>query len=152
MPALTRVQSVVARLASAHRTGHDLRILRESAERAAGLPPDAGWERKAVAHAEFYSLLADATGTSAYALLARCVSGSIRDMIVLAGPSAESLIIASRRRLLVYLRARDADGAAQEMADHLERLEQFPGPLGVARGGALHAGPMIWEEPGEPGY
>jgi DNA-binding FadR family transcriptional regulator len=73
-------------------------------------------------HAEFYSLLADATGTSAYALLARCVGGSIRDMIVLAGPSAESLIIASRRRLLVYLRARDADGAAQEMADHLERL------------------------------
>jgi DNA-binding FadR family transcriptional regulator len=122
MPALTRVQSAVARVASAYRTGDDLRILRDSVERAAGLPPDAGWERKAVAHAEFYSLLADATGTSAYALLARCVTGSIRDMIVSAGPSAESLIVGSRRRLLVYLRARDADGAAQEMADHLERL------------------------------
>jgi DNA-binding FadR family transcriptional regulator len=147
-----RVQSVVARIASAQRTGHDLRVLRESVELAAGLPPDAGWERKAIAHAEFYSLLADATGTSAYGLLARCVNGSVRDVIVAAGPSAESLIIASRRRLLVYLRARDADGAAQEMADHLERLGHLTGPLAVASTGATAAGPMTWEGPGEPRF
>jgi GntR family transcriptional regulator, transcriptional repressor for pyruvate dehydrogenase complex len=138
-PPLVLVQSVVARIACAQRTWHDLRVLRDSVERACGLPFDIGWERKAAAHAEFYCLLADATGTPVYALLARCVSGSMRDMIVAAGPSAEGNIIASHRRLLGHLRARDADGAAWEMEDHLAQLAQVSGLLAVAGPGIAHA-------------
>ena len=40
-----------------------------------------------------------------------------------AGSSAEHLIVASRRRLLGHLEARDEDGAAREMEDHLTRLD-----------------------------
>ena len=45
-------------------------------------------------------------------------------MITLAGPAAEDLIIASRRRMLRHLACRDADGAAREMEDHMTRLSR----------------------------
>jgi hypothetical protein len=58
----------------------------------------------------------------ALTLLARFISGSMHDMIWAAGPAAEDMIIASRRRLLGRLEIRDADGAAREMEDCLTRL------------------------------
>jgi DNA-binding FadR family transcriptional regulator len=138
-PSLIQVHSVIARIACHRRTGQDLRVLRDSVEQACGLPRGASWERKAIAHAEFHCLLADATGTSAYALLARCISSSVRGMIVAAGPPAEYLIIASRRRLLIYLCARDGDGAAWEMADCLGRLGKMTGPLAAGGLGTADA-------------
>ena len=85
---------------------------------------DAAWDRKAAAHAEFHHLLAEATGAPGYALIARSIGGSLREMITLAGPAAEDLIIASRRRMLRHLACRDADGAAREMEDHMTRLSR----------------------------
>ena len=120
--ALLLVQSTFARIACAQRTAHDLRILRDSVGRACTLPPGAPWDRKAAAHTEFHFLLADATGTAEFARLARFITGGLQDMIMQAGPSAEHLIIASRRRLLAHVDARDANAAAREMEDHLTRL------------------------------
>ena len=60
---------------------------------------------------------------SVVALVARYISGSLQDLITRAGPSAEHLIITSRHRLLGHLEARDEDGAAREMEDHLTRLD-----------------------------
>ena len=120
--ALVLVQSTFARIACAQRTTNHLRVLRDNVGQAYALPPAEAWDRKAAAHAQFYCLLADATGTSGFALLARFIDSSLQDMITQAGPSAEDLIIASRYRLLGHLEARDADAAAQEMEDHLTRL------------------------------
>ena len=122
--ALALIQSTFARIACAQRTPHDLRALRDSLDQACAVPPGEAWASKAAAHAQFYCLLADATGTPGFALLARFISGSLQDLIVQAGPSAEDLIIASRRRLLGHLETRDAEAAAREMEDHIWRLSR----------------------------
>jgi DNA-binding GntR family transcriptional regulator len=122
--ALVLVQSTFAHAACEHRTPRDLYVLRASVDRAFALPADAGWERKAAAHAEFHYLLAEATGAAGHAPLARSMGSSLREIITRAGPAAERLIVASRRRMLLHLGSRDADGAAREMEDHIARLFQ----------------------------
>lgn len=122
--ALILVQSALVRAACAQPAGRGLRALQDSFEQACGLPHEP-WERKATAHAEFHIALADATGMPGLALLARIIGDSLQDMIVKAGPCAESLIIESRRRLLGHLQARDADSAAQEIEDHLAHLDEM---------------------------
>jgi DNA-binding FadR family transcriptional regulator len=122
--ALMLMQSTFARAACEQRTPQALHALRASVDQACALPADAAWDRKAAAHAEFHHLLAEATGTPGYALMARSVGGSLQEMITLAGPAAEDLIIASRHRMLRHLASRNADGAAREMEDHMARLSQ----------------------------
>jgi DNA-binding GntR family transcriptional regulator len=122
--ALMLMQSTFARVACEQRSPQALHALRASVDQARALPADAAWDRKAAAHAEFHHLLAEATGASGYALMARSIGGSLREMITLAGPAAEDLIIASRRRMLRHLACRDADGAAREMEDHIARLSR----------------------------
>ena len=122
--ALILVQSTFARAACEQRTPQALHALRVSVEQACALPADAAWDRKAAAHAEFHRLLAEAAGASGYALMARSIGSSLQEMITLAGPDAEDLIIASRRRMLGHLTFRDADGAAREMEDHMARLSR----------------------------
>lgn len=121
---LVMVQSTFARVACEQRTSQALHALWASVGRACALPADVSWDRKAAAHAEFHHLLAEATGASGYALMARSISGSMQQMIALAGPAAEDFIIASRHRMLGHLACRDADGAAREMEDHMARLSQ----------------------------
>ena len=125
--ALALIQSTFARIACAQQTADHLRALRESVDQACVLPPAEAWEGRAAAHAHFHCLLADATGTPGFALLARFINGSLHELIVQAGPSAEDLIIASHRRLLGHLEARDADAAAHEMEDHVSRLSRTGG-------------------------
>jgi GntR family transcriptional regulator, transcriptional repressor for pyruvate dehydrogenase complex len=121
-PALLLLQSVLTRIACARRTRRDLQLLRHSVRRACCLPPGTPWHRKAAAHAEFHRLLAEATGTPEFAVLAGLISGGMQDLIGRAGPAAEDLIIASRWRLLGHLEARDAQRAAREMEDHMTQL------------------------------
>ncbi len=123
-PALMLIQLGFVRIACARRTGQDLRGLRHSLEQACGLPPGETWDGRAAAHAEFYRLLAEATGAPEFARLAGFIGGSLQGMIAAAGPAAEALIIASHRRLLGCLEARDADAAARVMENHLARLGQ----------------------------
>ena len=118
--AIMRLQAEFARTASYQRTEAHLRLLRECSDRASRL--GGAWEGRAAAHAEFHRLLADATGGSAYSLLARLISGSVRDMITRAGPDAGDLITAAHRRLTRRLEERDADGAAREMERFLALL------------------------------
>jgi len=118
------VQSTFARVACEQQIPQALYALRASVDQACALPADAAWDRKAAAHAEFHHLLAEATGAAGYALLARSMGGSLQELIALAGPAAERLIIASRRRMLRHLASRDADGGAREMEDHMARLFQ----------------------------
>jgi WhiB family redox-sensing transcriptional regulator len=130
--AIMQIQAEFARTASQRRTEADLRMLRHSVSRASGL--NGAWEDRAAAHAEFHCLLADATGASAYALLARLISGGVREMIAWAGPSAGDLITAAHRRLTRHLETHDADGTAREMERYLALLGQAQGePAAVGK-------------------
>jgi DNA-binding FadR family transcriptional regulator len=126
MTALMIVQSTLARVAASRRTPQDLHALRDNVIQACALPADTTWDRKAAVHAEFHRLLAKATGASGYALLAQFIGGSLEELIMRAGPAAEDLIVASRRRVLGHLDSRDAEGAAREMEDHMALLYQQP--------------------------
>lgn len=141
---IIELQAAVARTACALRTGRDLRVLRESVDQAAVTRPGQSWRRRAAAHAEFHGLLADAAGRSRHCASARSISGAIRDAIVAAGPSADSYISRSHRRLLIYLRAGDGDGAAREMDDYLARLDQMSRlPTATAGGGPAASTPEL---------
>jgi GntR family transcriptional regulator, transcriptional repressor for pyruvate dehydrogenase complex len=120
---LMLIQSAVVRAACAERTERDLTCLQESFEQACGLPAGVAWERKAAAHTEFHNLLADATGNPVFAILVRSMTETLRDIMVMAGPAAEDIIIGSRNRLLRHLRARDEENAAAEIEDYLARLD-----------------------------
>lgn len=58
---LIRAQASAAEIACGRMTPRSLTALRESVEAACRLPANAGWERKAAAHAAFLTVLADPT-------------------------------------------------------------------------------------------
>lgn len=130
---LMLIQSAVMRAVCTERTERDLRALQESFEQVCELPADVAWERKAAAHTEFHNLLADATGNPVFAILVRSMTGTLHDIMVMAGPAAEDIIIGSRSRLLRHLGARDEENAAAEMEDLLARLDDMRGQAATAR-------------------
>jgi hypothetical protein len=85
---------------------------------ACGLESRSQWCRKAAAHAEIFSLLANVVddplldGGTAY----------VRELMLAVGRPADGMIASSRRRLLAGLRASDSEGAALEMERHLRAL------------------------------
>ena len=103
-------------------TPQRLKALHDNVEQACCLPPGLAWDRKVTAHAEFVNLLADVAGDPILTLLLRGVPGQLHDLMSAAGPGADGIIAASRRRLLARLRAGDAAGAAREMEQHLAGL------------------------------
>jgi DNA-binding FadR family transcriptional regulator len=111
--AIMQLEAEFARAACRQCTEAGLRALRECADSAARV--GGPWESRAAAYAEFHCLLADVTGGSAYYLLARLMSDSVRDLIIRAGPDSAEFIAAAHRRLIRKLEEGDADGAAQEM-------------------------------------
>lgn len=73
--------AAAVRVACRRMSPQHLRALRESIEQACGLPKCLDWDRKATAHAEIVSLLADAAGDPALALLqAGDADGAAREM------------------------------------------------------------------------
>ena len=110
-----------ARMACA-RTSLELRALHDSVERACcpagGLP----WDRKAAAHAEIFSLLADMVDDRSQAPLLAAGPGYVLELMLAVGRVADGMIVSSRRRLLARLRAGDGEAAALEMEKHLRGL------------------------------
>lgn len=127
--AIVQLQAEFARVACRQGTEAGLQALREKADRAARV--EGSWEGRAAAYAEFHCLLADVTGGSAYYLLAKLMSGSVRDLITRAGPESGEFIAAAHRRLIRKLEERDADGAAEEMERYVALLSHHQ-PAGAS--------------------
>jgi FCD domain-containing protein len=119
---LIRVAGLATRVACERMTPRYLRALSDSIEQVCCLPAMFAWDRKATAYAEIVNLLADAAADPVLALLLRNVPGRLYDLMVTVGPAADDVIAGSRRRLLALIRARGADGAGQEMEQHVEGL------------------------------
>ena len=118
IPALATATHIAClRLTSQHIT-----TIENAVDQGARLPRSPGWEHKATAHAEIFSLLAEAVDDPAVAGVLSLGAGIVRDLAIAAGPAADGIIINSRRRLLARLRAGDADAAEHEMQDHLRCL------------------------------
>ena len=117
--------AVTTRAACRHMTSCHLAALTDGVAQAESLPAKPHWDRKAVAHAAVIGMLGDATGDPVLVRLAGLAAGWTYDLAVAAGPAADAIIRSSRRRLLGYLRAGDADAAAQEVEKHLQVLSMM---------------------------
>ena len=115
VPAATRIACL--RMTDAH-----LEAVADSADRASSLPARSQWGRKAFAYAEIFARLAESANDPAAGRVRADPPKSMPSMMLAAGRGADGMIASSRRRLLACLRARDADGAALEMEEHLRGL------------------------------
>ncbi len=115
---MIQAQAMAARIACARMTMLHLTALHDSVERACGPAGRSQWDRKAAAHAEIFSLLADVVDDP---LLTRG-AGYVRELMLEVGRAADGMIVSSRWRLLAYMRAGDGEGAALEMEKHLRVL------------------------------
>jgi DNA-binding GntR family transcriptional regulator len=119
---MIQAQAMAARIACARMTMLHLTELHDSVEWACGLAAKSQWDRKAAAHAEMFSLLADVVDDPLLTPLLTGGAGYIRELLLAVGRAADGVIISSRRRLLAHLRAGDGEGAALEMERHLRVL------------------------------
>ena len=119
---MIQAQAMAARLACARMTMVHLTELHDSVERACGLAGRSQWGRKAAAHAEIFSLLADPVDDPLLAPLLTGRAGYVREMMLAVGRAADGMIVSSRRRLLAHMRAGDGEGAALEMERRLRGL------------------------------
>jgi DNA-binding GntR family transcriptional regulator len=121
IPALaTATRMVCLRL-----TDQDLKTIADHVEQSARLQRGLDWERKAVAHAEVFSLLADAVDDLAVAAVLRLGADLSCEFAIAAGPAVDGVISSSNLRLLGHLRAGDADAAEQEIRKHFECLHNM---------------------------
>src|SRR5258708_19209270 len=109
---------MAAGMACARMTTLHLGALHDSVEWACGLAGKSQWDRKAAAHAEIFSLLADVVDDPLLAPLLTAGAGYVRELMLAVGRAADGMIVSSRRRLLAHLRAGDGEGAALEMERH----------------------------------
>jgi DNA-binding FadR family transcriptional regulator len=114
--------AIATRIAFATITSPGQAALRACVDQACDIPAGFRWERKATAHAEFFTTLADVAGDLCVTPVLNHAAGFAHDLMISAGRAADSIIINSRRRMLAQLRAGNADEAALEMEKHLRIL------------------------------
>ena len=104
-------------------TGPHLAALTDSFDQACGIAAEPHWDRKAAAHARFFNVLADVTDHPRSGPVLDDGALLAYELMLAAGRNADGMVITSRRRLLRFLRARDAEQAAAEMEKHLRVLQ-----------------------------
>jgi DNA-binding GntR family transcriptional regulator len=119
---IIQVLALATRIACRVVTSPGRVALQASLDQACSIPPGFGWEHKAAAHAEFLTALADAAGDPWATPMLGNGAGFAYDLMTGAGPAADGMIVSSRRRMLVHLRAGCPDRAAREVEQHLQIL------------------------------
>ena len=119
---LIQALAMAARMACTQPAALHLTALHDSVERARCLAGRSQWGRKAAAHAEIFSLLADVVDDPLLAPLLTGGAAYLREVMLAVGRAADGMIVSSRWRLLAHMRAGDDAGAALEMERHLRGL------------------------------
>jgi DNA-binding FadR family transcriptional regulator len=116
------LESTVVRMAAARAAPEDLAALEANVDDAERLFKAGRYDDKIDVHIEFHNLLAQATRNSVMIMLMGALMQVMRDFAHAVGGERNDLTIKARRRLLDCLRKRDAEGAAEAMAEHLNSL------------------------------
>lgn len=114
----------VARLASARRTKEDLVALEANVEAAQRATDSGDKASRAKINYEFHRLLARATKNPVLIILTDALMEMMQQFVERIGYQPNPYVMPSRRRLLAFLRAKDAEGAAKEMRSLLVRLQR----------------------------
>ena len=104
-------------------TSPHLAALQDSVNEACGIPVEAQWDRRAAAHARFFNVLANVTDHPRSGPVLDDGARLAYELMLAAGRNADGMVITSRRQLLRFLRAGDAEQAAAEMEKHLRVLQ-----------------------------
>jgi hypothetical protein len=119
---LIQRQVAAARIASRQLSAQRLEILHHSVEQACQLPARFGWDRRAAEYAEVFNVLADTVRDLVLRQVLNSGAGLAHYLMMAAGPAANGVVAASRRRMLDRLRTGDCDGAADELERELRAL------------------------------
>src|SRR5262249_17453832 len=125
---LIGTQEMAVRAICGRLTAVQLQQMQRSVEQACLIPGHIGWDRKATAHAELFTLLADSAGDPVLAQVLNLGAGISHHLLVTAGPSAAGITASSCKRILACLSTGDSDGAAHEVGGYL-RVLKFMGRL-----------------------
>jgi DNA-binding FadR family transcriptional regulator len=140
---LIQGQVATVRIACRRMTVQRLEALRRSVEQACLLPSRFGWDRKAAAHAEIFNELADATRDPALRRVLNAGAGLAHHLMITAGPAANSVVAASRQRMLAQFLVGDPDGAADELERELRALLFMSRLTGTSTGPGVIPGAML---------
>jgi FCD domain-containing protein len=120
---LIGIQEMAVRAVCGRLTAVQLQEMQRSVEQACLIPKHIGWDRKASAHAELFTLLADSAGDPVLAQVLNLGAGIAHHLMVTAGPSAAGITANSCKRILACLSTGDSDGAAHEVEGYLRVLK-----------------------------
>lgn len=118
------VGTEVARLACKRRTKADLAALEANVSATEDAAEKGDMARRAEINYEFHRLLARATRNPVLIVLTDALLEMTRHFVETIGYRPNRYVLPSRRKLLVLLRAGDAEGAADEMEQMLKRLQR----------------------------
>jgi hypothetical protein len=96
--------------------------LQASLDQACAIRAEYRWERRAAAHAEFFTALSDGACDRYAALVLRYGAELAYGLMIGAGHVSDVIVVNSRKRMLAHLRAEDAAEATREMENHLSAL------------------------------
>lgn len=119
------VATTSARLACERASDADLADLAACVDDALAAGSAGDMTARSEANLRFHRLLAEASGNPILAVLADAITGINRGFAEAAGPPPNRQILPSRKRLMACLLARDADGAAREIAEQVKAVERF---------------------------
>ncbi len=120
------IESIVVRVACDRATADDVAALNaniEAAEKAArGKLP---FYEQAALHLDFHRVLARATRNPVMSIVMEALIDVMQHFIREIGQTRNPWVMPSRRRFMKHFEARNADAAAAEMEQHLERLNRY---------------------------
>jgi len=116
------LSKVIVEIACEMATDADLQRLQANIDATSAADSRGDFEERARLNREFHLVLASITRNPIIESTMKGVMGVLADFIQQIGPSDNSFIIPSRRRLLKHIRARDTSAATTEMTKALKKL------------------------------
>lgn len=118
------VETLVTRIAVERATEDDLCALEANVDKVQALFDAGRFKEKIDTNIEFHILLAQATQNTVMVMLMGALVEVLRGFAHKVGPESNDMSIRARREFLKRVRARDADGAAKSMENHLRKLHK----------------------------
>lgn len=119
------VESTIVRAACERRTAADLKLLNANIADAEKAIQQNNFAMRAETHLEFHLILGRMARNPIMESMMEALIGIMRRFIVRIGPQdGTDYVLASRRRFMRHLEARDADAAVGEMERHLKRVNR----------------------------
>ncbi len=120
-----QLTALAIRMACEKGTEADFNAIQLDIERSTELTRKGDFSRRTTYITEFYRVLARATHNEIIVMLLDSLSEIVRTLMAKVSPVPRTDVVEVRRKILAYLRARDAEGAIAEMSAHLEGLNRY---------------------------